>query len=132
MGKYRCNRCTEEFRSDEKGRTEDCPFCGGQGTAKKVGKFIGEGAKVSMKEVVGKFREGTASHFNSLVVKWANANGLKVDWKFKEQRGKTESYFVITGKNYDDWDNQAILGLNHLVGQFNVDYKLAGNSVIVG
>jgi len=126
MGKYRCNRCTEEFRSDDKGRTEDCPFCGGQGTAKKVG------IKITMREIRATFREGTASHFNSLVVKWANANGLKVDWKFKEGRGgKSDSYFVITGKNYDKWDNQTILGLNHLVGQFHVDYKLQGDSVIV-
>ena len=131
MGKYRCNRCTEEWFSKEKGRVEDCPFCGGMGTVKKIG------TKVSMKEITGKFREGQASHFNSLIEKWAKKHGLKVDWKFREGRGrwdkgKTLSYFVITGKDYyKEWGSDAQIELNGLVHSFNVDYRVAGNSVIV-
>ena len=83
------------------------------------------------------FREGEASHFNSLIGPWVEKNGLKVDWKFREGRGrwnkgKTISYFVITGKDYyGEWGSDAIVELNGLVNSFGVDYRVIGNSVIV-
>ena len=70
------------------------------------------------------FREGTASHFNSLLEKWAKKYNVKFEWKFKEVKKKTESYFVLD-LNYDEYiklPQEAKTELNGLTRQFHVDF----------
>jgi hypothetical protein len=72
-----------------------------------------------------KFREGDASHFDSLLKKWSEKYDVKYEWKFKTVKGKTQSYFRLD-LNYDKYielPNEAKYELNELTRQFGVDFE---------
>lgn len=76
------------------------------------------------------FREGTASHFNSELSKWAKKYNVKFDYKFKEKGKKSIPYFIIH-TDVDDMDYKQTLELNRLTASFNVDYKPIGKNLVV-
>lgn len=75
------------------------------------------------------FRDGTASHFDSLLKKWAKDAGVEYEWKFNPGKdGKSKSYFVLK-LNYDEYvalPTDQIVKLNGLFKQFHVDFKYNG------
>jgi len=72
-----------------------------------------------------KFREGTASHYNSLLKIWSEKYNTPYEWKFKDVRGKSQSYFdlKLTHDEYLELSQDAKYELNKLNHQFNVDFK---------
>jgi hypothetical protein len=76
------------------------------------------------------FRDGTASHFNAELTKWAKKYNLKFDYKFKEKGKKSIPYFVIH-TDVDDMDNNQTIELNKLTRLFHVDYRPIGKTLVV-
>lgn len=78
------------------------------------------------------FGGGGSSHFNAELKKWSKKYGYKFDYKFKKVRGKTKAYFVI---NVDletfNKNSKAVMALNKLTHQFNVDYSPTGKTLTV-
>ena len=100
---------------------------------REVNAFLGE-AVDALSEA---FREGTASHFNSLLVKlFKPYKEVKIHWKFRKRGKKTYSYFIIEMPS-KDWyydvfaKDKAQYELNRLVNQFNVKYEWQGKNFIV-
>jgi hypothetical protein len=85
----------------------------------------------TMKESVNEaFRDGTASHFNAELTKWAKKYNLKFDYKFKEKGKKSIPYFIIH-TDVDDMDNKQTIELNKLTRLFRVDYRPIGKTLVV-
>jgi hypothetical protein len=76
------------------------------------------------------FRDGTASHFNAELTKWAKKYNLKFDYKFKEKGKKSIPYFIIH-TDVDDMDNKQTIELNKLTRLFRVDYRPIGKTLVV-
>lgn len=89
----------------------------------EFGKQLGE----SIKEA---FRDGTASHFNSELTKWAKKYNVKFDYKFKEKGKKSIPYFIIYVDS-DDMNNTQTIELNKLTRSFHVDYRPIGKTLVV-
>lgn len=78
-----------------------------------------------------KFMEGTASHYDSLLKKWSKKYDVQYEWKFKEIKNKqSESYFVLklNHEAYTNLPHEAIVELNGLNKQFNVDFQYKNHS----
>lgn len=77
-----------------------------------------------------KFRPGTASHFNSILEKWAKKNNVKFDWKFVKRGKKSDSVFVLK-LDYDGYmalPDSAQRELQSTMKKFGVDFKYRGGN----
>jgi hypothetical protein len=86
---------------------------------------VDDSAPLPYEPVNEKFRPGTASHFNSLVQKWAKKVNAKVEWDTSRSRGSNiVSRFIIEFPyNPEQIDPDALLEFNKLVKQFGVNYR---------
>lgn len=79
---------------------------------------------VNEKLITEKFDEGQASSFDSQLKKWSQKYNVKYEWKFKQVRGKTQSYFILNlnYNKYSELPYDAKIELNGLLQQFHVDF----------
>lgn len=97
----------------------------------KTAKRGDENGIIVIKESVNEvFRDGTASHFNSELTKWAKKYNVKFDYKFKEKGKKSIPYFIIYVDS-DDMNNTQTIELNKLTRSFHVDYRPIGKTLVV-
>jgi len=72
------------------------------------------------------FKDGSGSHFDSLLKEWGKKNGVEYEMKFKDVRGrKNVPYFVLklTFEQYDALPTDAKTALSGLLKQFGVDFS---------
>lgn len=102
---------------------------GGMSREEAIEILRSRGIKVPEEGINETFREGQASHFDSLLKEWAKRYGVTYEWKHKDinKFGKkaSKSYFVLH-LGYEDYRylaDPARLELNKLMNQFRVKFQ---------
>lgn len=104
---------------------------------------LGERVAGTLPKMAGRtFRPGTATHFEAEAKKLFHGQPVKIDLNFEPSHrkdGDSKAYLVITTPS-DAWIDETfnksgdamLYPFNHLCRQFNVDYRLAGKTIVVG